>query len=45
MQHAAATATARTRLSGQRLVHTQQQSEKIGVWQKGMAHLSGLLAW
>ena len=44
VQNAAARTSCRSRLARQIRVNTQQQSEKIGILQEGMAHWNGLLA-
>ena len=45
VQNTAAPATGSVCLAGKFFIHAQQQAEKVGRLQEGVAHLNGLLAW
>jgi len=45
VQNTAAPATGSVCLAGQFFIDAQQQAEKVGRLQEGVAHLNGLLAW
>ena len=45
VQNTAAPATRGVCLAGQFFIDAQQQAEKVGRLQEGVAHLNGLLAW
>jgi hypothetical protein len=45
VQYATTGTAGRSRIPGEFFVKAQQQLEKLGVLQQGMAHLAGLLAW
>jgi len=45
VKNTAAPATGRVCLAGQFFIDAQQQAEKVGRLQQGVAHLNGLLAW